>query len=133
MSFLVISQSGQLVVSANVSEMQFIHPPFNLVIVGVEVKERSAVKSVSTDKESGKTTVELENGESLTVDHVVVAIGIEPRVDLARDAGLEIDEKRSGVVVNAELEARRDVYAAGDMVSFHDVQLGRRRIEHHDQ
>lgn len=101
--------------------------------MGVEVKERSAVKSVSTDKESGKTTVELENGESLTVDHVVVAIGIEPRVDLARDAGLEIDEKRSGVVVNAELEARRDVYAAGDMVSFHDVQLGRRRIEHHDQ
>ncbi|PHZ08571.1 apoptosis-inducing factor 1, mitochondrial-like protein [Rhizopus microsporus ATCC 52813] len=100
--------------------------------LGVEVKERSAVKSVSTDKESGKTTVELENGESLTVDHVVVAIGIEPRVDLARDAGLEIDEKRSGVVVNAELEARRDVYAAGDMVSFHDVQLGRRRIEHHD-
>lgn len=133
MSFLVISQSGQLVVSANVSEMQFIQPPFNLVIVGVEVKERSAVKSVSTDKESGKTTVELESGESLTVDHVVVAIGIEPRVDLARDAGLEIDEKRSGVVVNAELEARRDVYAAGDMVSFHDVQLGRRRIEHHDQ
>lgn len=101
--------------------------------MGVEVKERSAVKSVSTDKESGKTTVELESGESLTVDHVVVAIGIEPRVDLARDAGLEIDEKRSGVVVNAELEARRDVYAAGDMVSFHDVQLGRRRIEHHDQ
>jgi programmed cell death 8 (apoptosis-inducing factor) len=100
--------------------------------VGVDIKEKSIVQSVSTDKESGKTVINLDNGESLSVDHVVVAIGIEPRVDLARDAGLEIDEKRAGVVVNAELEARSDVYAAGDMVSFHDVQLGRRRIEHHD-
>ncbi|KAI8072156.1 apoptosis-inducing factor, mitochondrion-associated, C-term-domain-containing protein [Gilbertella persicaria] len=100
--------------------------------LGVDVKEKSTVQSVSVDKESGKTVVDLGNGESLTVDHVIVAIGIEPRVDLAREAGLEIDEKRAGVVVNAELEARTDVYAAGDMVSFHDVQLGRRRIEHHD-
>lgn len=101
--------------------------------VGVDVKDKSTVKSVSTDKETGKAVIHLGNDETLSVDHVIVAIGIEPRVDLAKDAGLEIDEKRSGVVVNAELEARTDVYAAGDMVSFHDVQLGRRRIEHHDQ
>lgn len=101
--------------------------------IGVDVKDNSTVKSVSTDKETGKTVIHLGNDETLSVDHVIVAIGIEPRVDLARDAGLEIDENRSGVVVNAELEARRDVFAAGDMVSFHDVQLGRRRIEHHDQ
>jgi programmed cell death 8 (apoptosis-inducing factor) len=99
--------------------------------VGVDVKENSSVKSVSED--NGKTIISLENGDTLTVDHVIVAVGIEPNVDLAKKAGLEIDEKRAGVVVNAELEARRDVYAAGDMVSFHDVQLGRRRIEHHDQ
>lgn len=99
--------------------------------MGVDVKENSSVKSVSED--NGKTIISLENGDTLTVDHVIVAVGIEPNVDLAKKAGLEIDEKRAGVVVNAELEARRDVYAAGDMVSFHDVQLGRRRIEHHDQ
>ncbi|GAA5810957.1 hypothetical protein MFLAVUS_004385 [Mucor flavus] len=100
--------------------------------VGVDVKDKSTVKSVSTDKETGKAVIHLGNDETLSVDHVIVAIGIEPRIDLAKEAGLEIDEKRSGVVVNAELEARTDVYAAGDMVSFHDVQLGRRRIEHHD-
>ncbi|KAF1796248.1 apoptosis-inducing factor, mitochondrion-associated, C-term-domain-containing protein [Mucor lusitanicus] len=100
--------------------------------LGVDVKDNSTVKAVSTNEESGKTSIELKDGSSVTVDHVIVAIGIEPRIDLAREAGLEIDEKRSGVVVNAELEARSDVYAAGDMVSFHDVQLGRRRIEHHD-
>lgn len=100
--------------------------------VGVDVKDNSTIESVSTDEESGKTNIQLKDGSSVAVDHVIVAIGIEPRIDLAREAGLEIDEKRSGVVVNAELEARSDVYAAGDMVSFHDIQLGRRRIEHHD-
>ncbi|KAI9013999.1 apoptosis-inducing factor, mitochondrion-associated, C-term-domain-containing protein [Phycomyces nitens] len=98
--------------------------------LGVDVKSNKAIKSINSS-EDGKVVLDLGD-EKLSVDHVVVAIGIEPRVDLARQAGLEIDEKRAGVVVNAELEARSGVFAAGDMVSFHDVQLGRRRIEHHD-
>ncbi|KAI8388335.1 apoptosis-inducing factor, mitochondrion-associated, C-term-domain-containing protein [Radiomyces spectabilis] len=99
--------------------------------LGVDVKTGNAIKSFKSG-DDGKVILELANGDSVTADHVVVAVGIEPRVDVAREAGLEIDEKRAGVVVNAELEARKDVFAAGDMVSFHDIQLGRRRIEHHD-
>ncbi|KAF7732580.1 Apoptosis-inducing factor 1, mitochondrial [Apophysomyces ossiformis] len=99
--------------------------------LGVDVKSNKKIQTIKPS-EDNKVVLELDDGEQLTVDHVVVAVGIEPRVDLAREAGLEIDEKRAGVVVNAELEARKDVFAAGDMVSFHDVQLGRRRIEHHD-
>ena len=34
--------------------------------------------------------------------------------------------------VNAELEARTNLYAAGDAACFYDVALGRRRVEHHD-
>ena len=34
--------------------------------------------------------------------------------------------------VNAELEARTNLYAAGDAACFYDVSLGRRRVEHHD-
>ncbi|CAO3590010.1 unnamed protein product [Absidia cylindrospora] len=101
--------------------------------VGVDVKTNSVIDSLETSEDDNKVVMKMDAGlKSLKVDHVVVAIGIEPRVALARDAGLEIDEQRAGVVVNAELEARKDVYVAGDMVSFHDIQLGRRRIEHHD-
>lgn len=100
--------------------------------VGVDVLTNSTIQSIKRGDDD-KVILDLGNDKELRVDHVVVAVGIEPCVDLARDAGLEIDEKRAGVVVNAELEARTDVFAAGDMVSFHDVQLGRRRIEHHDQ
>lgn len=98
----------------------------------MDVLTNSTIQSIKTGDDD-KVILDLGNDKELRVDHVVVAVGIEPCVDLARDAGLEIDEKRAGVVVNAELEARTDVFAAGDMVSFHDVQLGRRRIEHHDQ
>ncbi|CAO3657770.1 unnamed protein product [Umbelopsis ramanniana] len=98
---------------------------------GVDVKPKHTIKSIAS-AEGDKVKVLFENNEALEADHVVVAVGIEPRVELARAAGLEIDEQRAGVVVNAELESRRDVFAAGDMISFHDIQLGRRRIEHHD-
>ncbi|ORX63144.1 hypothetical protein DM01DRAFT_1331217 [Hesseltinella vesiculosa] len=99
--------------------------------LGVDVKTNNVIDGLQV--QDGKVHLSLNAGsEELQVDHVVVAVGIEPRVDLARDAGLEIDEQRAGVMVNAELEARKDVYVAGDMVSFHDIQLGRRRIEHHD-
>lgn len=30
------------------------------------------------------------------------------------------------------MQARTDVYAAGDVACFYDVSLGRRRVEHHD-
>ncbi|CAM0135943.1 unnamed protein product [Umbelopsis sp. WA50703] len=98
---------------------------------GVEIKSKHSIKSID-GAEGDKVKLTFENNESLEADHVVVAVGIEPRVEVARAAGLEIDDQRAGVVVNAELESRRDVFAAGDMISFHDIQLGRRRIEHHD-
>ena len=43
--------------------------------------------------------------------------------------GTKMDEKMQ---VNAELEARQNLYVAGDAASFFDIALGRRRVEHHD-
>ncbi|KAF9163616.1 Apoptosis-inducing factor 1, mitochondrial [Mortierella sp. AD010] len=97
---------------------------------GVVVKPKSRVASTKVVDDQVELT--LENGEKVLADHVVVAVGIEANVELAKKAGLELDEIRGGVVVNAELQARRNVYCAGDMTSFHDITLGRRRVEHYD-
>ncbi|KAF9359501.1 Apoptosis-inducing factor 1, mitochondrial [Mortierella sp. NVP85] len=97
---------------------------------GVAVKANTRVASTKAVGEQIELT--LDNGEKVLADHVVVAVGIEANVELAKKAGLEVDEVRGGVVVNAELQARRNVYCAGDMTSFHDVTLGRRRVEHYD-
>ena len=71
----------------------------------------------------------LEATEIPDADLVVAGIGVEPNVELARDAGLEV---RSGVVVNERFESSRPgVYAIGDVAEFFDPVFGRhRRIEH---
>jgi apoptosis-inducing factor 1 len=66
------------------------------------------------------------------VDKVVVATGISPRVDLAVHAGLEIDDRNGGIVVNDQMMAEADIWAAGDAASYWDRNLGRRRVEHWD-
>jgi len=71
----------------------------------------------------------LEASEIPEADLLVAGVGVEPNVELARDAGLEV---RSGVVVNERFETSRPgVYAIGDVAEFFDPVFGRqRRIEH---
>jgi 3-phenylpropionate/trans-cinnamate dioxygenase ferredoxin reductase component len=71
----------------------------------------------------------LEATEIPEADLVVAGIGVEPNVELARDASLEV---RSGVVVDERFRTSRDgVYAVGDVAEFFDPLYGRhRRIEH---
>ncbi|KAL1920709.1 uncharacterized protein VTP21DRAFT_1086 [Calcarisporiella thermophila] len=98
---------------------------------GVQIKRQNTISSAQLTND-GKVQLSLSSGEEIVADHVIVAVGIDPATELARKAGLEIDETRGGVIVNAELEARTNVYCAGDMTSYHDIALGRRRVEHHD-
>jgi 3-phenylpropionate/trans-cinnamate dioxygenase ferredoxin reductase subunit len=71
----------------------------------------------------------LEGTEIPDADMVVAGIGVEPNVELARDAGLEV---RSGVVVDDHFRTSRDgIRAIGDVAEFFDPLYGRhRRIEH---
>ncbi len=83
---------------------------------GVDVKtSKSATKF--TPREGGGVDIHLQNGEVISADHVVTSIGIEPNVELAKSGNLEIDQINGGIVVNAELEARRNVFSV--IISFY--------------
>ena len=60
----------------------------------------------------------------LKVDYVVPAVGLEPNVDLAKTSDLEVDEELGGFLVNAELEARTNVWVVRTSVLTNT--LGRR-------
>jgi NADPH-dependent 2,4-dienoyl-CoA reductase/sulfur reductase-like enzyme len=104
-----------------------------LASVGVKVVE-SAVVTDARLVEGGRVALALGGGvDECTLeptDRVVVATGVVPRVELAERAGLEIDQRNGGVVVNDQMNAEADVYVAGDVASFWDRALGRRRTEH---
>lgn len=97
---------------------------------GVISVAREEVKGYETEK--GKLKLKLSSGRAINADAVVVAVGAEANTELAATSGLEVHEDTGGFLVNAELEARKDLWVAGDAASFHDVRLGRRRVEHHD-
>ncbi|KAI6176843.1 Apoptosis-inducing factor 1, mitochondrial [Aphelenchoides bicaudatus] len=66
----------------------------------------------------------------IVVDHIIDASGSEPNIELATKSGLQIDKTNGGVIVDSGMRARSDIFAAGDVSSFVDLNLGRRRIEH---
>jgi NADPH-dependent 2,4-dienoyl-CoA reductase/sulfur reductase-like enzyme len=101
---------------------------------GVEVLAKEVVTGIETRQ--GKTILKLRSAQTksareVTVDGVVAGIGVEPNVEIAREAGLDVE---NGIRVDASLRtSREDVYAAGDVASFHNALLDKwLRVEHED-
>jgi len=69
-----------------------------------------------------------ENGARLPADLVILAIGVRPEAELARNAGLRIGE-RGGVVVDAQMRTSDPhIWAVGDVVEVHDVLTGQETV-----
>lgn len=72
--------------------------------------------------------VELEDGERIDADLVVVGVGVKPVTDFLVGVNLHKDD---GIVVDEHLRAAPDLYAAGDIAWFPSSLTGKRqRIEH---
>jgi 3-phenylpropionate/trans-cinnamate dioxygenase ferredoxin reductase component len=98
---------------------------------GVDARFEVSVAAIrpADDDPSVVGGVELGDGTVVDADVVVVGIGVAPNVDLARAAGLEVDD---GVLVDASLRTSDpDVFAVGDVANAEHPVLGRRiRVEH---
>lgn len=103
---------------------------FHRSFVDHDVTIRTGVKVSSGEQSGSSVTLTLDDGSTLDADAVVFGLGVKPNVDLAEQAGLDVD---NGIVVDEYLRtADPDVYAAGDVANYPDAILGRRRIEHVD-
>ena len=73
---------------------------------------------------AGRAEVLLKGEEPLTADLVVLAIGVTPDTQLAREAGLELGIKGS-ILVNDRMETSvPDIYAVGDAVQVKHFVTG---------
>jgi NADPH-dependent 2,4-dienoyl-CoA reductase/sulfur reductase-like enzyme len=101
---------------------------------GVEVLAGELVAGLET--RAGRPVLKVRNaigrGErEVVADGVVAGIGIQPNVELAQEAGLEVE---NGIRVDASLRTSHpDIYAAGDVANFYNPALDKRlRVEHED-
>ena len=70
------------------------------------------------------------SGNQLGCDLAVVAVGIEPKLDLLLETGVETD---NGVLVDAMCRTNiPDVFAAGDVANHLHPLFGRVRVEHYN-
>lgn len=96
---------------------------------GVEVLAGELISGV--EERGDQLVLKTGSGREVLADSVLAGIGIAPNVELARAAGLEVED---GIVVDEFLRtSHADVYAAGDVASFFNPALGiRMRVEHED-
>jgi len=93
---------------------------------GVDI--RCGRRIVARNSDDGCHRVTLDDGSALQADLIVVGVGGKPRIDLAANAGLKID---NGVIVNARCKSSdQNIYAIGD-IAHHQPGNGRcsRRLE----
>ena len=96
---------------------------------GVEVVPGDLVESV--EQIGDRFTVQTKGGRAFEVDGVIAGIGIRPNLELAQQAGLQVE---NGIVVNENLlTSAPDIFAAGDVARFFHSALRKGvRVEHED-
>lgn len=76
------------------------------------------------EQHDGQLRVHTRSGASIDAGIVILAIGVRPESDLAREAGLELGE-RTGIRVDAQMRTSDPhIYAVGDAVEMTDALTG---------
>jgi len=89
---------------------------------GVRLLLNNGLKSFA-ERDGGGLTVELSQG-SLEADMAVLAIGVRPDSRLAKEAGLDVNE-RGGIITDRRMRTSDpNIYAVGDAVEVTDFITG---------
>lgn len=96
---------------------------------GVEILAGEMVAGL--EKQGDTITLKTQSGKTIQADGVVAGLGILPGAELAKTAGLTVE---NGIVVDELLRTSHpEIYAAGDVANFYSPALGKRiRVEHED-
>jgi len=90
---------------------------------GVKLHYHAELAEVLGNRNNRVSSVRLKDGKSLKCHMVAYAIGIRPRVELAKQAGLDVDR---GILVNEYMQTNDpQIFAAGDVAQVYDPSTGR--------
>ncbi|MBU0481840.1 MAG: FAD-dependent oxidoreductase [Proteobacteria bacterium] len=92
---------------------------------GVNVFTGEGVRAIEADN-NGRACRVITDARTVDADIVIMAAGVRPRSDLAREAGLLVSP-RGGIIVNNRLQTSDpDIYAAGDCIETTHLLSGKK-------
>ncbi|EOC1793673.1 FAD-dependent oxidoreductase [Vibrio fluvialis] len=101
-----------------------------VALQAVEFKPATSMPSIDSGENiehqhmNGELDLTLSNGETLTTDILIMAIGVRPETKLAVEAGLQIGEL-GGIYTNAHMQTSDpNIYAVGDAIEEKDFVTG---------
>jgi NAD(P)H-nitrite reductase large subunit len=98
----------------------------SLAQYGVNIITRHTVDRISSRIQGEVGSVTLDDGRLLACEMVVIAIGVRPRMELAKESGIETNR---GIVVDRfMMTSAPDIYACGDAAEAYDFVLGEDRL-----
>lgn len=120
----VVEKANQVMAPMDYDMAQIVHN--HLREKGIDlILENGVSKIRHTDEHS---TMVLEDGREIATDMVILSIGIRPNSELAKTAGLKVNQ-RGGVIVDEYLRTSDpSIYAVGDMIEVEDFIMGHRTM-----
>jgi len=93
---------------------------------GVTIITGHTVDGINSYLPGQVTGVSLDDSRPLPCEMVIIAIGVQPRLELVADSGINT---RRGIVVDRHMATSRpDVYACGDVAEAYDFVYGESRL-----
>ncbi len=93
---------------------------------GVTIHYKSELAEIQGKKDH-VSAVLLKDGNKIPCDLVGIAIGVRPRTELAKSAGISCDR---GILVNEQLQTTvQNIYAAGDCAQVYDPILKKNVVD----
>ncbi|MGF1730006.1 FAD-dependent oxidoreductase [Photobacterium kasasachensis] len=97
-------------------------------ISGGSVANEDAGESAEHQHLCGELTLNLNNGDTLNTDILIMAIGVRPETTLAAEAGLQIGEL-GGIYTNEHMQTSDPaIFAVGDAVEEADFVTGKQTL-----
>lgn len=90
---------------------------------GVRLEEFCAIKSF--ERNNGTIRADTDRG-AIDADIVIVATGVVPNSELAKDAGLELSVKNSIATDKHQRTSDPDIYSAGDCADAYHIVTGKK-------
>ncbi|MGZ8776238.1 MAG: NAD(P)/FAD-dependent oxidoreductase [Mycobacterium sp.] len=94
---------------------------------GIALQRNVELGRVLGDRRNRVTAVETKDGQVIKCDMLAVAVGTQPRIELAQQMGLQTGR---GIFTDEYLASSEpDIYAAGDVAEVLDPATGRRGMD----